>query len=297
MIGFREPGYLWMHKDIPYVHGPIGGYNQYPSSFFSILNLKGKLFYFLRNIINLLQSKLLQRPKKAYKRANQVILASDSGIKIVEKFTKKTPIILTETGAHRIFEENIINNIEKNNKQLTLTWVGLLTGRKALPIALKAIAKSKHKDNIQFNIIGTGPDEETCKELALKLKLKNISWKGSIPHEEAKKAIANSDMLFFSSLLEATSTVIFEALQANTPVICHDTCGFGNVIDDTCGVKIPVISVTNSIDSFANEIDKLYENPNKLNILKQGCQKRLEEYYWDQKGIKLFNIYQQCLAQ
>ena len=34
MIGFREPGYLWELKDIPFVWGPIGGMELMPTGYF-----------------------------------------------------------------------------------------------------------------------------------------------------------------------------------------------------------------------------------------------------------------------
>ena len=78
---------------------------------------------------------------------------------------------------------------------------------------------------------------------------------GQISNIQSKQIIANSDMLFFTSLLDATSTVIFEALETQTPVLCHDSCGFGFVIDKSCGIKIPMINLTKSIELFSKAID------------------------------------------
>ncbi|WAC01156.1 glycosyltransferase [Lacinutrix neustonica] len=175
--------------------------------------------------------------------------------------------------------------------------VGLIAGRKALPIALNAIAKSKHRDKVILNVIGEGPNTEQSKALIERLGLNNVHWFGVRPNEETKREISKADLLFFTSLLDATSTVIFEALQANTPVMCHDTCGFGAVIDATCGIKIPLINVSKSIKLFSQEIDKLIENPTKIEALKQGCRPKVEAYYWNEKGKKLYNIYKECLVK
>ncbi|GAA3508722.1 hypothetical protein GCM10022393_20460 [Aquimarina addita] len=292
MIGYREPGYLWRIKDIPFVFGPVGGYNQFPYSFFSILNFRDKIFYFARNVINKLQMHFLVRPLKAYKRANFVILATPSGDKIVSKYTKKPPILLSETGAHKL----VIDHKPKlENDKLVLVWVGLIAGRKALPIALKSIAKSKYQNKLVLKVIGDGPNIDSCKTLAVNLGLNNVDWYGGIPNDETKKVIADADMLFFTSVLDATSTVVFEALQADTPVMCHDTCGFGNVIDETCGVKIPLKNVSSSIQMFSQKIDELIEHPQKLQYIKNGCKVKIKDYYWNEKGEKLYNIYKKCL--
>lgn len=292
MIGFREPGYLWKIKEIPYIIGPVGGYAQFPKRYYSLLNKRDVLFYLARSIINNLQIKLLTRPKHAYKNAARVLAATPNGLNDIAKHSKLPPIIITETGAG--------TNIEKQNKhsysnRLNFVWVGIIKGSKALPIALKAIAKSKYKEKIQINIVGDGPNLGQSIKLVEKLQLQNVTWSGRIPNVESKKIIANSDMLFFSSLLEATSTVIFESLEAGTPVLCHDSFGFGNVIDNTCGLKIPMISPNESIEMFSKKIDFIFENPSILDSLKDGCYAKIKQYSWDSKAEQVFKIYKECM--
>lgn len=295
MIGYREPGYLWEIENIPYIIGPVGGYNQFPSAYFSILTPKSKLFYLARNIINGYQMRYMSRPKKAYRRADQVILATPSGRKIVSKYSRREPILIPETGAHRLSTDDISVMEKSDSDKLNLIWVGLLAGRKALPIALQSIAKAGYKNKIVMKVLGDGPEAESYKALAKTLQLDNVTFCGSIPNTEAKAEIAKADMLFFTSVLDATSTVVFEALQSDTPVMCHDTCGFGTVITNSCGIKIPQVGVQQSVDSFSKELDQLVAFPDRLQKLKEGCSQRLGEYYWDVKGKKLFDIYQQCL--
>lgn len=49
-----------------------------------------------------------------------------------------------------------------------------------------------------------------------------------------------SDLFFFTSIMEATSTVLVEALMNRLPVLCFDTCGMGTIVDETVGCKIPL---------------------------------------------------------
>lgn len=293
MIGYREPGYLWKIKELPFVFGPVGGYNQFPGSFFSILSFKDKFFYLVRNILNLFQMYLLNRPKKAYRKAEYVVLATQSGMNIVSKYTSRTPIIIAETGVHENLSK-IIKNKPFNDK-FVLTWVGIVTGRKALPIAIKSIAKSKYRAKLILNVVGDGPNIKRCKKLAKQLKLDNIIWHGKISNIESKKIITESSMLFFTSVLDATSTVIFEALEVNTPVLCHDISGFGTVINDSCGIKIPLLSPRKSIIKFSEKIDFLIENPEEFKNRLRGCEEVIKKYYWDEKAQKMHKIYKQCL--
>ena len=292
MIGYREPGFLWKIEGYPFIIGPVGGYEQFPSKFYSILDTKSRFFYTARNILNKVQMLFAQRPIRAYKKAEYVILATTSGKKYISKYTKNNPILISETGAQKV---KYTKRKEQLDKMLRIIWVGNFTGRKALSIALKAVANTKNKHLISLTILGEGNDRKKYQKLAQTLNIPNINWYGSVENDRSKEMIASSDLLFFTSLLDATSTVIFEALQANTPVLCHDTCGFGDVIDDTCGIKIPVISPAESISQFSSKLDELVENPSLIKKLENGCEAKLFAYYWEVKGKQLFDIYQKCL--
>ncbi len=45
-------------------------------------------------------------------------------------------------------------------------------------------------------------------------------------HEEINSIMQESDLFFFTSIMDATSTVVMEAIQNRLPVVCFDTCGF-----------------------------------------------------------------------
>ena len=49
----------------------------------------------------------------------------------------------------------------------------------------------------------------------------------------------DADIALITSLRELTSTVI-ESLSLGLPVVCLDHCGFSDVIDESCGIKVPV---------------------------------------------------------
>ncbi|WP_282148875.1 glycosyltransferase family 4 protein [Algibacter lectus] len=293
MIGFREPGFLYKIENIPYVLGPLGGFGMFPMKYFSLLNIKDKAFYVAKNTINMLQKTLLSRPKKAIKRADLIYLATDSGSEYIKNLSQSFKL-LSETGAYNL-ESDTSNNKTFNGK-LKLSWVGLLHGRKGLPLALQAISQSKHKKHITIDIVGEGHNELWYKSLANKLNVdKNIIWHGKVSNTEAKKIISESHFLFLTSVLDAATTVVFEALQSNTPVICHNTCGFGNIIDDTCGVKIPLSTSNQSAASFAKILDDLIENPFKIKEKESGCFKKIQKYNWDVKAKNMFEDYKKLL--
>ena len=47
-------------------------------------------------------------------------------------------------------------------------------------------------------------------------------------------------VLCITSISDLTSTVTLEGLSYGLPIISLNHCGFAHVIDDSCGIKIPV---------------------------------------------------------
>ena len=77
MIGFREPGYLWVlskEKHIPFVWGPVGGLKQFPISYANGESLKFRLFVSIKNLINLLQIKYDRRVNSALRQSSLLVL-------------------------------------------------------------------------------------------------------------------------------------------------------------------------------------------------------------------------------
>ena len=57
-------------------------------------------------------------------------------------------------------------------------------------------------------------------------------------HDKILKMMASSDLMFFTSIMEATSTVVLEAITVGLPILCFNTCGFGPIVKDFAGNKI-----------------------------------------------------------
>jgi glycosyltransferase involved in cell wall biosynthesis len=99
--------------------------------------------------------------------------------------------------------------------------------------------------------------------------------------------------IFFvhTSLREATSNVIPEALSTGLPVICHDINGMSIAINDKCGLKVPLSSPKESIDGFCEAIYTLAKNNELLNRLQKGAYQRAKEISWDSMAETIANDY------
>jgi glycosyltransferase involved in cell wall biosynthesis len=291
LIGFREPGYLWkIDKSFPFVWGPVGGFSQVPVRYILHFDLRNIVFYLGKSFLHYLQVYFHPRVRKAFKRADISFVESSNTLEIVKRVYNIQPVLMNETGGNFNSQSEKTQFLEGG--AINLLWVGRFQARKALPIAIKAIKKIHKSVLIKMSVVGDGPDENHCRMLVRKYNLQsNIKFLGKVPNAEVLRMMQSHDLLFFTSLKEGTPHVVLEALSSGLPVICHDTCGHGDVIDDSCGVKIPMGTYKESIDRFALEIRQLYGNPEKLKRLSAGAYEKVQELSWDKKAKQMYHYY------
>ena len=108
--------------------------------------------------------------------------------------------------------------------------------------------------------------------------------------------MARADVLVLTSLLEATTLVVTEALSLGLPVVCHDACGMGVAVTDACGLKVPLIDLETSIAGMAVAIRRLAHEPDLLGRLSAGALRRATEMTWDGIGRAIARGYEEALA-
>ena len=218
---------------------------------------------------------------------------------------------------------------------LRLIWSGVHEGRKCLPILLHALAQLRHegeaaapfdrsrssfssversstststrtrtrtKDEsirkaVHLTVLGSGPETANWRRLAHRLGLDDqITWTGMIPRQDALAAMHDADALVLTSLQEGTPHVVMEALACGLPVLCHDACGMGEAVDDTCGLKVPMLDPDTSVAGFAAAVRSLLDDPPRVEALSRGAQRRSLELTWAKKAERVAAVYDRVIG-
>ena len=200
--------------------------------------------------------------------------------------------MLNETGC---YEKEIPISENKNHNEFNILWVGKFDYRKQLELAIRTISQlANDYPFIKLNIVGdkNNPTYTLLSNLCSKLNIEqNITWHGKIPNKDVHKLMQMSDIFLFTSIDEGTPHVVLESIQNNLPIVCFDTCGQGDVVNDSVGIKIPLSNSTKSPSEFANAISVLINNRKKLHQMRVNCAKRQKEMSWDLKMQKVISIY------
>lgn len=290
MIGFREPGYLWKLNK-PLIWGPTNAKEAFPTAYLQGANWKKKVFIHIKNTLNRYQLLTSQRVHKTAQKATYIIAASSDSAKAIEKYLHKKPIIINESGCD-ITDNDFKRDYSENEKELNLLWVGRFIFTKQLELALKTLSHCKNK-NIKLHIVGGSlNEEEPFKQIASSLNISNqCIWYEKVSHDKVQKLMQKCDLFFFTSIAEGTPHVILEAFNNSLPVLCFNTCGHGDCVNDKVGIKIELSNPQQSIQELAQVLNQLESNRNLLKEMSENCKQRQIELSWDNKAKQMVELY------
>lgn len=292
MIGFREPGYLWDIYDTHYIWGPVGGMEIVPLKYLSGMPLSKKTKYIVKNMLNHLQIRYSTRVCKAIHRADIVIAATQGTYNSFVKLHHIKPVYMNEAGC-TILEQHTAHNFNKD--QLDILWVGRFLDTKKLDIAIRTIAKVKDLP-VFLHIVGSGSDTENAmyQQMADKMGISNnIKWYGKLANKKVQEMMNQMDLFLFTSVLEGTPHVVLEAITNCLPILCIDTCGQGQLVNESIGWKVPLTNPQQNSTDFAAILRHIIINRDEIKQKSDNCKQRQRELSWENKLVTMNKIYQQ----
>ncbi len=298
MIGFREPGFLWQVSQdtgVPFVWGPIDAKEGFPMAYAKGASLKIKVFLLLKNVITRLQLRFMPRVRRAARQSAVLLSASSDSQRSIDRYWHKKSILMNETGCSAqdvVPKGKLPKSASPDKNTFDVLWCGKMDFRKQLDLAIRSVAESKIP-NVLLHVVGDG-DNAPYKKIAEQLHV-NVIWYGRQPHAEVQQIMRNSDVLLFTSVAEGTPHVVMEALANGLPVICHQTCGQGDVVNNAVGMTYSISTPQESIINFAGAIMYMYSHKDILVSMKSNCILQAKDMTWEQKTKKLMEIYKSLL--
>jgi glycosyltransferase involved in cell wall biosynthesis len=153
-------------------------------------------------------------------------------------------------------------------KLSSIVFVGGLIKRKRVE---KFLRLAEHFSNLQFHIIGEGPEGKKLKQTASK----NVVFHGVLNHKEMDVIFSSSDLLFLPSKSEGFPKVILEAASAGVPSVVYDSYGASDWMDNKKNGF--VVSTFHQVEELVNE---LLENPTLLHEVSSNTQELAHRFDW-----------------
>lgn len=244
--------------------------------------------------------------KRTLALADRVILVSDKlrhnyGVDAWADDTSKYKVIYNGVNLEDladISEANEINhnNPSEDNKTPVLVTVGFLRKYKGHAYVLEALPILLEKyPNLLYRIAGDGVERQALEEQVRELGLENnVGFLGSLPHSEAMKEIARSDIFVMPSWNEAFGVVYLEALAHGKPVICSKGEGMAPIIErEQVGITVPA----RNAKALAEAIELLLNDPeNSKQMGERGRTLVLSKFTWEQNARSTCELYKEILG-
>ena len=296
LVGFRFPGLLW-RLGLPFVWGPIGGLENTPWRLFPALGVQGAAYYAVRNLVNSAQKLLLQRPRRALKAAAGGVIAATSGIRReIQRTYGIDSTVICEVTPPTLSQKDPIPR--RHGEPLRLAWSGEHLPGKALPLLLDALHGLAQAFDWTLDVYGSGPKTRRWRRTAAELGLQpRCRWHGQVPRDVAIAGLRHAHLFVITSLKDLTSTVLLEALNQQVPVICPDHCGFSDVVNAECGIKLPIDTPEAFVIGLRDAITGLFRDEARRRHLAMGAGIRARTFGLDAKAAQIHAVYKRVLAQ
>jgi glycosyltransferase involved in cell wall biosynthesis len=279
---------LWQ-LPVPSIWGPIGGGQCVPMAFLHYFGLRAgqeimracltRTLHFSRNLRKATRCAELVL---ATNRETQELLSSISGARVQ---------LMLDCG----LEADWISStppIDRPVCEFTLLWAGRLEHRKALPLALEALASVK-EIQARLLVAGDGALRPKLEKMAAEMGLRSrVEFLGSVPYSMMQSVFERVDAFLFTSLRDSFGSTVLEAMAKGLPIITLDHQGVGSFVPDGAGIKVPVTNPSNSVLSLAAAIEKLGKSPAILSGMRLVSWNFAREQTWDRRAKQMTKIYQ-----
>jgi teichuronic acid biosynthesis glycosyltransferase TuaC len=175
-----------------------------------------------------------------------------------------------------------------SSTNLRLLSAGHLVEGKGHHVVIEAL---QGLPNATLKIVGEGPEEQSLRDLAIKLGvMQRVQFLGYVPHDKMADIYSAADFTVLASANEGMPNVILESIACGTRVIATDVGGIGEVITD------PVAGILmKSRDAFAlqESVRVLSDGKVERNSTRQFANR----FGWEETVRRQLALYEQVVGR
>lgn len=277
---------------VPFIWGPVGGAQEAPRNFKRYFGPSWKREVLRNSRVHLLRfSPSLRRAAQA----SAVTLATNhETATLLERIGARDVRLFLDSG---VPEDFVTNDAAKRLTQenLTLLWAGRMQPRKALPLALEAVAELKDI-HVKLLVAGDGEMRSQWEEYARSLGVETqVQFLGHVPWHKIRGLYQQSDAFLFTSLRDSFGVQVLEAMAHGLPVLALGHQGVATFVPIGAGITVPVSEPSQSVRGIANAIRWLAQNREAGMKLGKTGQAYARAQTWSRRAECMSNLYEEML--
>lgn len=287
------PPLLW-RLPIPFVWGPVGGGQTVPWMFLRYFGSSwGK------EVLRTLRVRLVPlwpALRRAVFHSALILATNRESVQVLEAAGAKSVRLFLDIG---IPPDDLPRTPPSRRPEdgLTLLWAGRLEPRKALPLALEALAQTQD-GRLRLLVAGDGPQRRIWEAQTQRLGLqRQVQFLGGVPWDKMPDLFRQADAFLFTSLRDTSGSVVLEAMAHALLIITLDHQGVGEFVPSDAGIKVPVTTPGKTAATLAQEIRRLGASMEMRVRMGEAAWAYARTQTWDRRAAQMSRWYHQCLSR
>jgi glycosyltransferase involved in cell wall biosynthesis len=182
--------------------------------------------------------------------------------------------------------------------RLRLLHVGRAVRTKGVREAVRALGHLPDLPGVTLTVVGDGEELNVVRGIAADLELgTRVAFLGKRPRHEIENLYRSHDVLLFPSFRESMGAVLYEAMRWGMPVITVDHGGPGFIVDERCGLKVPLTTPEKLPRDLAEAVRKLAVDLEVRATLGVGARQKVQtDALWRAKAQRMLALYASVLG-
>jgi len=269
---------------LPFVWGPIGGGENIPFSFLSMLSTQSAAFEIVRKVSDLV-STFSRNVRRTARFSSHIFVANKETESRAEKLRGRK---MSVSRLLQVFfsDESIAkfsDDPETKSFAGTLRFFagGMLEGRKGIALAIRAFFEVQAA-GVPFEYVfgGNGPERRYLVGLTERLGLSGcIHFSDGFYGDAYVTRLRQTHIYLMPSLRDTASITLMEAMLAGCVPIVLDAGGPGEIVNEECGFKIQPLSPRYVIEQIGKIIVSIHADRRILKRLSRAATDRITQTY------------------
>lgn len=294
---FRQPSFMPL-LNLPFVFGPVGGGEAAPPALRRTLRWRDRLYTCLRQAANAWVN-IDPMMHMVFRRSQIILCKTQETLQCIPARYHSRCQVLLEIGMPPATERPVVQRSAMTVAPRVL-YVGRLVYFKAMHLGLPAFAALHARyPGARLTIVGNGPLAPRLRLLAEQLQIDHaIDWVPWMPREQVLRMYGKHDVFLFPSMHDSSGNVVLEALSRGLPVVCLNLGGPAVIVDDSCGLRVPVVDARSAIDGLATALITVTQDEIFRRRLAQGAWLRASEFFsWSRQTERMNVVYAAAYAR
>ena len=183
--------------------------------------------------------------------------------------------------------------IDPHRKNNVILYVGRFHYVKCPHLVIDAFSVlARSVPDATLIMLGSGPEEKSLREKVGMLGLQDrVEFPGWKDRTEVLRYMEDSSLFLFPSV-EGAGMVVQEAMLCGLPVVCLDFGGPGDMVENGCGVRVPLGSMEEIISGLGEALITLCTNTELRAEMASNARRLVQtKHRWERKREVLATIY------